>query len=94
MSLKKRLSGRHFIHRIPVPQESKSNIVKRTCKVCSVAERENDRRLGCPKQKRTGRETSYQCEQCKVALCVDKCFKICHTQKDYIKYYTRHILRD
>ena len=40
-----RLSGRHFIHRIPVPQESKFNIVKRTCKVCSVAVRENDRCL-------------------------------------------------
>ena len=63
-----RLSGRHFIHRIPVSQESKSNIVKRTCKVCSVAARGNDRRLGSPKRKRTGRETSYQCEQYKVAL--------------------------
>lgn len=89
-----RLIGRHFIHKIQVPANVKSIVVKRTCKVCSPAERENDRRLNNAKRKRTGCETIYECEQCKVSLCIEPCFKIYHTQKDFITYYITNFIRN
>ena len=27
--------------------------------------------------------TSYWCSICKPALCIDPCFRLCHTEKDY-----------
>ena len=66
-----RLTGRQFLKKIPVPPECKKGKIQRTCKVCSVAEREFDRQQGLPKRKRTGRESCHECSQCKVAvLCV------------------------
>ena len=88
-----RLTGRHFMKRIPVPPDSKSGKVFRTCKVCSIAEREFDHRRKLPKRKRTGHETRYECSSCNVALCVDICFELFHTQKNYIDKYIDEYLR-
>ena len=74
--------NKHFLKKISVPENSKKGRVFRTCKVCSLAEREFDRIRSLPKRKRTGRETQYECSKCKVALCIDNCFEIYHTQKD------------
>ena len=82
-----RLTGRHFLRKIPVPPECKKGKVQHTCKVCSVGEREFDRLNKLPKRKRAGHESSYECSHCKVALCVDICFELFHTQKNYIDKY-------
>ena len=41
------------------------------------------------KRKRAGRESSYECRQCSVTLCVDPCFEIYHTASDFTKAYIR-----
>ena len=45
-----RLTGRHFLRKIPVPPEYKKG------KVCSFGEREHDRNNKIPKRKRDGSE--------------------------------------
>ena len=78
-----RLAGRHFPRKIE--GEAKTRI-SRSCKVCVPAERSMDVVLG-RKRKRPGHESSYECAQCEVALCVAPCFSIFHTQKDYEEGY-------
>ena len=62
-----RLTGRHFIERIP-PSGKKAKQQKR-CVVCS----KNGRR----------RDPVYWCPDCKVGLCPDNCFKDYHTKDNY-----------
>ena len=68
------LTGRHFIKRILIPPNCKTGKVFRTCKVCSIAEREFDRRRSLPKRKRTGHETRYECSTCNVLLSISSLF--------------------
>ena len=49
--------NKHFLKKIPVPENSKKGRVFRTCKVCSLAEREFSRIRSLPKCKCTGNET-------------------------------------
>ena len=35
-----------------------------------------------PKKQKRRCETTYQCKECEVALCVTPCFEIYHTKKD------------
>ena len=46
--------NKHFLKKIPVPENSKKGRVFRTCKVCLLTERELDRIRCLPKRKRTG----------------------------------------
>ena len=85
--------NKDFLKKIPVPENSKKGRVFQTCNVCSLTEREFDRIRSLPKRKRTGRETQYECSKCKVALCIDNCFEIFHTQKDYVKKYINEFLK-
>ena len=86
-----RLQGQHFPQKI-VATGKKKNIT-RSCVVCSVAERQLLEVVG-QKRKRPGRESSYQCDKCAVALCVDPCFKLYHTCKDYITAYKARVPQD
>lgn len=88
-----RLVGKHFLKRIPVPEHSTTGKVFRSCKVCSVAEREFTRRQGLPKRKRNGHETRYECSTCHVELCVDNCFQVYHSYKNYIDKYIDTFLK-
>ena len=85
--------NKDFLKKIPVPENSKKGRVSQTCNVCSLTEREFDRIRSLRKRKRTGRETQYECSKCKVALCIDNCFEIFHTQKDYVKKYINEFLK-
>ena len=41
--------------------------------------------------KRHGKETSHQCDKCRVPLCIIPCFKLYHTRKNYAEAYNaRH----
>ena len=51
------VDNKHFLKKIPEPENSKKGGVFRTCKVRSLAEREFDRIRSLPKPKRTGRES-------------------------------------
>ena len=79
-----RLMGRHFPEKIVA--EGKKKNVSRSCAVCTTAERKKDQAAGV-KRKRPGRESSYQCSDCKKTLCVDPCFRLYHTYKDFVKAY-------
>ena len=74
-----RLHGHHFSQKISYENKQKF----RSCKVCVPAERKLDKRQGITR-KRPGRETSYQCKQCGVALCIEICFEIYYTSKDFV----------
>ncbi|XP_062615415.1 piggyBac transposable element-derived protein 4-like [Saccostrea cucullata] len=84
-----RLQGQHFPMKI-VGTGIKKNIT-RACVVCSVAERQRLESIG-EKRKRAGKESSYQCDKCLSALCVDPCFKLFHTHKDYIAAYKTRVM--
>ena len=73
-----RLSGRHFLRKIVA-----TKTVCRLCIVCSKACRQAEGR------KRPGRQISYECGQCNVALCIEPCFAIYHTKQDYVLAYKR-----
>jgi len=79
-----RLQGRHFPKKLKATGKKKN--VTRTCVVCGPAERDRLTRAG-EKRKRYGHESSYQCDSCDVALCVDPCFRLYHTQKDFCSAY-------
>ena len=82
----KRLSGRHFPCKIIF--ESQKNRISRACKVCIPAEHEINRLSNAPKKhKQHGHESSYECAQCMVTLCIDRCLRFYHQHKDYITKY-------
>ena len=67
-----RLTERHFLERVP-PRVSGQQ-AQPECVVCS-------------KQKGKGRKTTtYQCKQCKLAMCVVPCFELYHTKRDPQRY--------
>lgn len=65
-----RLKERHFPRKIP--QTGKSHSTSRKCKVC--------------REKGVRKETCYMCQQCPSApaLCVQPCFELYHTVKNYV----------
>ena len=62
------LVDRHFIEPIPGQEGGRRKHPSCSCFICNVS-----------------REafTSYWCSICKCALCIDPCFRLYHTQKDY-----------
>ena len=76
----KRLTERHFIQKIVVA--GRKSRISRGCQVCGVAPRQLDE--ASIKRKRYGKETSYECPQCCVSLCIEPCFSLYHQHKDYI----------
>lgn len=62
-----RLKERHFPSHIPASEKKEKPT--RSCSVCAAQ-----------KQRK---ESRYQCGECDVALCVDPCFRIYHTQKSF-----------
>ena len=79
-------AGSHFPEKIQGAGK-KSNI-SRSCVVCFSAQKKILARTG-EKRKRPGKESSFQCNVCKVALCIQDCFQLYHTVQDYVAAYTR-----
>ncbi|CAG2224985.1 unnamed protein product [Mytilus edulis] len=84
-----RLTGRHFAEKI-IPTGTKLTLTRR-CIVCTPAERELLASAG-EKHRRPGRDTSFNCAECNVALCIDPCFKLYHKYKEYNLAYKRQKL--
>ena len=78
--------GGHFPEKI-LGTGKKSNIT-RACVVCFPAQKKILKRTG-DKRKRPGKESSFQCSVCKVALCMQDCFQLYHTVEDYVAAYIR-----
>ncbi|XP_021344408.1 piggyBac transposable element-derived protein 4-like [Mizuhopecten yessoensis] len=70
-----RLTDRHFPNYIPAKPGAKRARPLRECFACNVKKslRETSQR----------KQTSFWCEECKVALCVPKCFQVYHTIQNY-----------
>ena len=84
-----RLSGQHFPRKIEMVSKKGAvlkNRVSRLCKVCVPAKHSMDTQAG-EKHKRPGQETSYECAQFAVSLCVAPCFSLYHQCKDYENKY-------
>ncbi|XP_046406430.1 piggyBac transposable element-derived protein 4-like isoform X1 [Ischnura elegans] len=64
-------TGNHFLEKIPIPPGKKR--IQKMCKVCSARVKKES---GKAKRK----DTSYWCSECKLALCVEPCFKIFHSK--------------
>jgi len=79
-------AGNHFPEKIQGTGK-KSNIT-RSCVVCFPAQKKILARTG-EKRNRPGRESSFQCSVCKVALCIQDCFQLYHSVQDYIAAYVR-----
>ena len=73
-----RLSGRHFISKIP-PTAYKEHPT-RFCKVCNAKAKNEGNGIGPRQRKR--KETRFWCRACDTALCLE-CFKEFHTRKMY-----------
>ena len=84
-----RLTARHFPTKIlPKPGTTRSNPTRK-CTVCFPAERQLRQEAGLPPIGRPGRESSYECRECGVGLCVDPCFRLYHTHKYPVLAYKR-----
>ena len=78
-----RLLERHFIEKIPATD--KCDKPCKRCVVCCVPTGHKRRKgFAAPRRK----ETRYQCKSCLVALCVEPCFELYHTQTNYHQAYT------
>ena len=76
------LVDKHFIEPIPGQEGGRRKHPSHICFVCNVSkEALSDGGFGDiykPKE-----YTSYWCSICKCALCIDPCFRLYHTEKDY-----------
>ena len=68
-----RLSERHFPSKVPAT-DKKAN-AQRVYVVCSKKKDNNGKNIR--------QESRFQCSECGVGLCVDPCFKIYHTIKNF-----------
>ena len=71
-----RLTERHFPCRIPSAVGAKRSRPSRPCFVCSKIPLVEGIRV-------SKKWTSFWCDECKKPLCVEFCFKVYHTVKDY-----------
>ena len=76
------LVDRHFIAPIPGQEGGRRMHPSRACFICNVS-REALSDAGLGDSYKTKKSTSYWCSICKCALCIDPCFRLYHTHKDY-----------
>ena len=76
------LVDRHFIEPIPGQEGGRRKHPSYTCFLCNVS-REALSDAGLGDSYKPKKFTSYWCSICKRALCIDPCFRLYHTQKDY-----------
>jgi hypothetical protein len=74
----------HFAEKIPPRKDARRKNPCRSCFVCNISQAEMDangyHRLSRKKKK----STSYWCPKCQKPLCVDPCFKVFHTEENYV----------
>ena len=78
-------AGSHFPEKIQ--GSGKKTNITRSC-IVFPAQKRLLARVG-EKRNSPGRESSFQCSVCKVALCIQECFQLYHTVQDYVAAYVR-----
>ena len=76
------LVDRHFIEPIPGQEEGRRKNPNCACFICNVS-KEALTDAGFGDSYKPKEYTSYWCSICKHALCIDPCFRLYHTEKDY-----------
>uniref|UniRef100_A0A1B6FUV6 PiggyBac transposable element-derived protein 4 C-terminal zinc-finger domain-containing protein n=1 Tax=Cuerna arida TaxID=1464854 RepID=A0A1B6FUV6_9HEMI len=67
-----RLTARHFARPTPTP-EGQTRKLQRKCYVCANTKLQPKRR----------KDTTFECTECNVGLCVYPCFETFHTKKTF-----------
>ena len=76
------LVDKHLIQPVPAQERGRRKHPSCTCSICNVSkEALSDAGLGDSYKPK--KYTSYCCSICKCALCIDPCFRLYHTEKDY-----------
>lgn len=70
-----RLTGRHFLEKIPVPEGRKKKQLK--CRVCAERGKSKTGTV-------TRKDTTWRCSVCKLAMCIEPCFALYHSKKNYV----------
>ena len=76
------LVDKHFIEPIPGQEGGRRKHPSCACFVCNVS-KEGLSDAGFEDSYKPKKFTSYWCSICKCALCIDPCFRLYHTEKDY-----------
>ena len=76
------LVDKHFIEPIPGQEGGRRKHPSHTCFVCNVS-KEALSDAGFEDSYKPKKYTSYWYPICKHALCIDPCFSLYHTEKDY-----------
>lgn len=76
-NLAPRLTQRHFPTAIPLTDNAKAKGKKHCFRVCHLC-----KPVSTIENPRKRVETPYQCASCNVALCIDPCFRLYHTQQN------------
>ena len=75
-----RLHGKHYLEHIPAKGDKRS--IPLTCKVCFIGKKEAKKRNKAQKKKMT----SYRCNICRVAICLEPCFRAYHEYENYLQH--------
>ena len=76
------LVDKHFIEPIPGQEGGGTKHPSPACSVCNVS-KEALSDAGFVDSYKPKKYTSYWCSICKHTLCIDPCFRLYHTEKDY-----------
>ena len=76
------LVDKHIIEPIPGQEGGRRKHPSQTCFICNVS-KEALSDAGSRDRYKPKKYTSYWCSICKHALCIDPCFRLHHTKKDY-----------
>ena len=77
------LVDKHFNEPIPGQEGGRRKHPSHACFICNVS-KEALSDAGFGDSYNPKKYTSYWCSICKHALCIDPCFRLYHTEKDYI----------
>ena len=73
---------KHFIKPIPDQEGDRRKHPNHACFICNVS-KEALSNTGFEDSYKPKTYTSYWCSICKLVLCIDPCFRLYHTEKDY-----------
>ena len=76
------LVDKHFNEPISGQEDGRRKYLSCACFVCNVS-KEALSYAGFGDSYKPKKYTSYWCSICKCALCIDPCFRLYHTEKDY-----------
>jgi hypothetical protein len=74
----------HFAEKIPPKKGAQRQNPCRSCFVCNISQADMDANNYNQLSRKKKKSTSYWCPKCQKPLCVDPCFKLFHTEENYV----------